>query len=250
VCADAYYKLLQLQQFEQQQQPQQQQHSAGERVTPLVTLESHPSAISGSSNLRKRTTSWASCHSNNPGSAASTPTAGGAAAEGAFGINAAANMTLYNSTTLLLDVGPADLEAMGAPPVASWEPPALQDNAAEAAEAATSSRYSTRRAFWRLAKMNAREAHLGVLGAVGSFGHGVITPGFALVLALMIGAFTSRGVDLQQQAATYSAVLAGIGGWSLCMISMQMWALGAMGCRLASRVRGQLLGALLRQEVG
>jgi hypothetical protein len=159
-------------------------------------------------------------------------------------------MTLYNSTTLLLDVGPADLEARGAPPVASWEPPAVESSAAEAAEAASSSRYSTARAFWRLAKMNAREAHLGLLGAVGSFGHGVITPGFALVLALMIGAFTTRGADLRQQASTYSAVLAGIGGWSLVMISMQMWALGAMGCRLASRVRGQLLGALLRQEVG
>jgi hypothetical protein len=90
-----------------------------------------------------------------------------------------------------------------------------------------------------------------ILGAVGSIGHGVITPAFALMLSLMIGTFVLGRADrMKEEASLYGIILACIGIWSLLMITAQMWAFAVMGVRLAVRLRSLLMMSLLRQEIG
>ena len=105
--------------------------------------------------------------------------------------------------------------------------------------------------YLRLAALNGREWPWGIMGAVGSIGHGVITPAFALMLSLMIGTFVLGEADrMEEQASIYAIILAFIGVWSICMITAQMWAFAVMGVRLATRLRSLLMMSLLRQEVG
>ncbi|KXZ43925.1 hypothetical protein GPECTOR_77g22 [Gonium pectorale] len=89
-----------------------------------------------------------------------------------------------------------------------------------------------------------------VVGCVGSVGAGAAHPAFGYIMASMIGIFyTTTPSELRRRASFYSWMffVIGVGGF-VSLLSQQV-AFGRVAQAVAGRVRAQLFGAILHQEV-
>jgi ABC-type phosphate transport system ATPase subunit len=106
-------------------------------------------------------------------------------------------------------------------------------------------------AFWRLMRLVKTEATALAVGALGCLGHGSMMPAFATLLASILAIFhISSNSEMLEQARFYAISLACVGLGSCCAVAVQFYTFGAVGTKLARRLRVLLLGAILRQEIG
>lgn len=106
-------------------------------------------------------------------------------------------------------------------------------------------------AFWRLLWLVRSEWLLLVVGAFGCLGHGSMMPAFATLLTSILAMFQlSSSAAILQQASMYAVSLAGVGVGACCCVTIQFYMFGAVGTKLARRLRVLLLDAILRQEIG
>lgn len=123
----------------------------------------------------------------------------------------------------------------------------------------------------RLLKMNSAEYPYLALGIVASAIAGIVNPAFALIMSDMIGAFylpqlcympgqppdfnlntciDEQNAEMRRQAGLYAWYFFAIGAGAFIALAVQSGILGAVGQRLAQRVRLLLLAAIVRQEIG
>lgn len=90
-----------------------------------------------------------------------------------------------------------------------------------------------------------------VVGALGCMGHGSMMPAFACLLTSVLAIFHLGSTqEMLQQAHMYAVSLAGVGVGACCCVTVQFYCFGAVGSKLARRLRVMLLGAMLHQEIG
>jgi hypothetical protein len=76
-------------------------------------------------------------------------------------------------------------------------------------------------------------------------------PAFATLLTSVLAMFhASSTAEMLQQARMYALSLAAVGLGACCAVAVQFYTFGAVGTKLARRLRVMLLGAILRQEIG
>jgi hypothetical protein len=76
-------------------------------------------------------------------------------------------------------------------------------------------------------------------------------PAFATLLTSVLAIFhISSTAEMLQQAQFYAISLACVGLGSCCAVAVQFYTFGAVGTKLARRLRVLLLRAILRQEIG
>lgn len=162
--------------------------------------------------------------------------------------------------TLLLTLGPS---AVGPPSMAVRLPAPPPAGRVDRTGGNCVSQHVTRRfmlglpcpaqtdtSFGRLAKLNAPEWRLGVIGCIGSAAAGVMSPGFSFLFASMIAIFYTPDMEkLKRDASFYAGMLAIVGVGGCIAILSQQAAFGIMGARLAKRVRELLFASMLKQEV-
>lgn len=106
-------------------------------------------------------------------------------------------------------------------------------------------------AFWRLMGIVRSETPSLLVGALGCIGHGSMMPAFATLLTSVLAIFHASNTDeMLQQARMYAISLAAVGLGACCAVTVQFYTFGAVGTKLARRLRVMLLGAILRQEIG
>lgn len=105
--------------------------------------------------------------------------------------------------------------------------------------------------FWRLLRIVRSETTCLLVGALGCIGHGAMMPAFAALLTSVLAMFhASSTAEMLQQARMYALSLAAVGLGACCAVTVQFYTFGAVGTKLARRLRVMLLGAILRQEIG
>jgi ATP-binding cassette subfamily B (MDR/TAP) protein 1 len=105
--------------------------------------------------------------------------------------------------------------------------------------------------FWRLMGIVRSETPALMVGALGCIGHGSMMPAFATLLASVLSIFHIDSTkEMLQQASMYAVSLAAVGLGACCAVTVQFFTFGAVGTKLARRLRVMLLGAILRQEIG
>jgi hypothetical protein len=106
-------------------------------------------------------------------------------------------------------------------------------------------------AFWELLHMVESEGLCFAVGGLGCLGHGAMMPAFAALLTSILAIFQLQGSEeMLQAASSYALALANVGVGACCCVTVQFYMFGAIGTRLARRLRVLLLGAILRQEIG
>lgn len=105
--------------------------------------------------------------------------------------------------------------------------------------------------FWRLMSIVRSETPCLLVGALGCIGHGSMMPAFATLLVSVLAIFHANSTaEMLQQARVYAVSLAAVGIGACCAVTVQFYTFGAVGTKLARRLRVKLLGAILRQEIG
>jgi hypothetical protein len=105
--------------------------------------------------------------------------------------------------------------------------------------------------FWRLMSIVRSETPCLLVGALGCIAHGSMMPAFATLLVSVLAIFhASSTAEMLLQARVYAVSLAAVGLGACCAVTVQFYTFGAVGTKLARRLRVQLLGAILRQEIG
>jgi hypothetical protein len=105
--------------------------------------------------------------------------------------------------------------------------------------------------FWQLMSIVRSETPCLLVGAPGCIGHGSMMPAFATLLVSVLTIFhASSTAEMLQQARVYALSLAAVGVGACCAVTVQFYTFGAVGTKLARRLRVRLLGAILRQEIG
>lgn len=106
-------------------------------------------------------------------------------------------------------------------------------------------------AFWRLLWLVRSETLSLAVGALACLGHGSMMPAFATLLTSILAIFQlSSSAEMLQQASMYAVSLAAVGIGACCCVTVQFYTFGAVGTKLARRLRVLLLEAILRQEIG
>lgn len=106
-------------------------------------------------------------------------------------------------------------------------------------------------AFWRLLRLVRSETLSLAVGALACMGHGSMMPAFASLLTSILAIFQlSSSAEMLQQASMYAVSLAAVGIGACCCVTVQFYTFGAVGTKLARRLRVLLLEAILRQEIG
>lgn len=102
--------------------------------------------------------------------------------------------------------------------------------------------------FKRIAMLNAPEWPYCVVGILGSAGMGSVQPVYALILGKAINALYNPVISsMQSQVSMYAGIIAAIGAAALLFNILSFTSFGAMGHKLAMRVRLLILRSLLRQ---